>query len=282
MNKVNLKENKEIILKLLEYLDKICRDNHIQYSLGAGTLLGAIRNHGFIPWDDDGDVILLRSEYDKLVQILSKTQNADFGFVSEYSKGYYYTFSKIYYKKTWLKTLAPQDAEIQNLGVYIDLFPLDKTPSNKGEMQEFYDDAMTINYRMFMAIPGFYSYNKSSMKHFLKAVLYYPKSLYYTRGKRNPEFWQRRLLKEIKKFENKNVTNAGFILSEYSIKESMNSSIFSSYEDIYFENKKFRKIKRHNDYLHSLYGDYMKLPPVEKRKPKHAYIEYWKDQPRKG
>ena len=65
-------EQKDSILRILLYLDKICRENHIRYSLTGGTLLGAVRHQGFIPWDDDVDVFLIRPEYDKLSRILAE------------------------------------------------------------------------------------------------------------------------------------------------------------------------------------------------------------------
>lgn len=276
MRKVSSSENKEIVLGILSYIDNICRENSIEYSLGAGTLLGGIRNGGFIPWDDDGDVIVRRNEYDRLMKILKEDTNSQYGFMFEETSGYYYVFAKVYDKRTILKTIAPQDAKIQNLGVYVDIFPIDKVPSDKDKAIEFYKEAMNINYSMYMAIPGFYSHNNSFIKRCVKKVLYYPKYKTAIKGQKDPEIWKERLLNKIKSYEDSNESAAGFTLSEYAEHEYMDAEIFDGYEDITFEGIKYRRLKKYKRYLTALYGNYMQLPPEDKRKPKHAYIEFWK------
>lgn len=270
-------ENKSIVLDIILYIDKVCRENSIEYSLGAGTLLGAVRHGGFIPWDDDGDIIVKRSDYDRLMEILSKIDNDRFGFISDSTKGYYYAFAKVYDKRTILETLTPQDAKINDLGVYVDIFPIDKVPTSNTECDKFYTDAMSINYSLFMSIPGFYYYNTSLFKRVIKKILYYPRYLSAIRGQRNPEVWKQMLLNKIKSYKDIDVQKAGFTLSEYGTKEYMNSKIFEDYKDIEFEKRTLRGLNDYNGYLISLYGDYMELPPIDKREPKHAYIEYWKD-----
>ncbi|MCG0634676.1 LicD family protein [Lactiplantibacillus plantarum] len=278
MKKVSRNENKKIVIGLLDYFDAICRKNNIEYSLAGGTLLGAVRHGGFIPWDDDGDVIVTRDNYEKLKKVFYQAKNDEFGFMSEEDEGYYYVFSKLYDRRTVLETLTPQDAEIKDLGVYIDIFPIDllPDPSKKSEIKTFYTRLMDINTSMFMTIPGFYYFNNNPLKRIIKRFIYYPRYLRRARGEKNPKVWQKYLLSELKKYDSSEECGAGFILSEYSVKECIPKKAFEQYMDIKFEDRKFRSIKDNKIYLESLYGDYMKLPPKDKRKPKHAYISYWK------
>lgn len=276
MKRVTSSENKKVVLGILSYIHKICVENNIEYSLGAGTLLGAIRHGGFIPWDDDGDVIVRRNDYNRLIKILEADQNSHYGFISEKVKGYYYVFSKVYDKNTILKTLAPQDSEITNLGVYVDIFPIDNVPLKQDEAEKFYEDAMNINYKMYMSIPGFYYFSDSPIKQYVKKFIYYPKYLRAVGKNRNAEYWKEKLLQKITSYQDENTGKAGFTLSEYKTREYMDSAIFNEYSDVTFEGRTYRKLSKYNDYLTALYGDYMELPPLEKRNPKHAYIEYWK------
>jgi len=278
MQKVSREENKTIVIELLDYFDRVCRENKIDYSLGGGTLLGAVRHGGFIPWDDDGDIIVTRKNYEKLKEVFKEDQDSRFGFMCENDEGYYYAFSKLYDKRTILETLTPQDAEINNLGVYIDIFPIDvlPDPSQKKEIQDFYDSVMDINMRMFMSIPGFYCFNNNAFKRFVKTILYYPRYRRAIRGIKDPKEWQKILLKELQKYNVSDMKGAGFILSEYSVRECIPKDTFEEYEDIQFEDRTFESIKNSEVYLNALYGDFMQLPPMDKRQPKHAYVSYWK------
>ena len=96
MKKMTEKECKKVMLDILDYIDKICRKNNIKYSLFCGSLIGAIRHKGIIPWDDDIDIILLKEEYDKLVKILEK-ENAYYKIISYENTNGYYAPYKVYY-----------------------------------------------------------------------------------------------------------------------------------------------------------------------------------------
>ena len=78
MEKINIVEQKKIMVEILAYFDKVCRQNNINYSLIGGSLIGAIRHQGIIPWDDDIDVILSRDNYLKIIEILEKDDDARF------------------------------------------------------------------------------------------------------------------------------------------------------------------------------------------------------------
>ena len=126
MNKVSLNEIKKIELELLALLDKICRENDIEYSLGGGSLLGSVRHKGFIPWDDDIDVMLTRKNYDKLIKILSCQDEAELWHYS--IKETFQPYAKLCHKQTY-QAKAGFDFLWQKIGVNIDIFPMAAMPS---------------------------------------------------------------------------------------------------------------------------------------------------------
>ena len=120
--KLSLKEIQKIELDILLYLDKVCRENDIKYYLSSGTLLGAIKYQGFIPWDEDIDVIFLREDYNKLIKCF-ENETGRYKLLSIYnSKDYYYPFAKLVDTKT---TLIENSKPINDMGVYIDIVPMD-------------------------------------------------------------------------------------------------------------------------------------------------------------
>lgn len=277
MKKISAYENKKIVIELLDFFDKVCKKNNIEYSLSGGSLLGAVRHHGFIPWDDDADVMLTRPNYERIKKIFSSMEESKFGFINENHPGYYYGFSKLYNKKTWVKTLSPLDRNLKDLGVYIDIFPIDKIPDEEQNLQRFSTEIRELNDHLFLSVPGVYYTNQNWFKRNIKRVLFYPRYLKENRLHKTPSEWHALVLDKLKQFDDTDAQNGGFILSEYSTKEIIPYATFMKYRDIKFEGRMFRAIFDYKTYLTALYGEYMELPPKKKRHPKHAYIEYWKE-----
>lgn len=121
-----LQEHQAVLLELLEEFDRVCKKHHIQYQLFAGTALGAVRHRGFIPWDDDLDVALLRTEYDKLLKLPATEWGSAYYFQGEYSAHWPWHFSKLRKNNTTcLEKYHPKDEQTHQ-GIYIDIFPLDQ------------------------------------------------------------------------------------------------------------------------------------------------------------
>ena len=129
---VTLTECKKIEIEILDYVTELCNKNNLTYFLGGGTLLGAVRHKGFIPWDDDVDIMMPREDYDKLAQVISNIDNNRFLYLNyKDNNDYYYPFAKVVDKRTKVKELDCK--EIKDLGVYIDIFPIDNVSD---DMQE--------------------------------------------------------------------------------------------------------------------------------------------------
>ena len=118
-------------LRILQEFDLICTKHGIIYSLGYGTLLGAIRHKGFIPWDDDVDVIIARDEYNKFLAVIEHELSSDYTFTDhDHEEKYYYAFSKIRSNNIDLKEKSVEYIGIHK-GVWIDIFPYDAIPNDK-------------------------------------------------------------------------------------------------------------------------------------------------------
>lgn len=124
--KASIQEHQKVLLELLNIFDSICRKFDIKYMLFAGSALGAVRHQGFIPWDDDLDVVMLRSEYERFLQLAPGELNQETYFLQkEYSEHWPMYFSKLRKNNTaCIERYVPRDS-LTHQGVYIDIFPCD-------------------------------------------------------------------------------------------------------------------------------------------------------------
>lgn len=253
---LSLQEVKEIEFDILVEFDRICRGSNIKYTLAYGTLLGAIRHKGFIPWDDDIDVIMSREEYDKFLKVwksekyelLNSRKGCDF----------WPLFSRITDPRT---TLEPP--KICNHGVWVAVIPYDKIPDDESKCKRHLNKVRR-NLRLFEI-----KRSKASGKG-LKRVLFRMVQLllspfpYYVIGKR---------VERIKtKYQHTNAKR----VNPWIDKIIVDASMFDEYVDVEFEGLKAMATKKYDYFLRYMYNDYMQLPPEEERIPKHqfkAFIE---------
>ena len=136
MRELGLEEQKTILLEILADFDRVCRENGIKYSIAYGTLLGAVRHRGFIPWDDDVDVLVLREDYEKLRKILGEELEEGHRFICcEDEKRFTAPLAKIIDTRTVLRQLEHR-SDRMDLGVYIDIFVLDYIPNDPEEREK--------------------------------------------------------------------------------------------------------------------------------------------------
>ncbi|GBD74299.1 hypothetical protein TEHN7126_0218 [Tetragenococcus halophilus subsp. halophilus] len=271
--RVSLAEQKKIMLEILDYIDKICVKYGIFYSLSGGTLLGAVRHKGFIPWDDDIDVMLTRDNYEKLIYHLEK-EPGDYTFLNYPITGYQYVFAKLCSSVTYQKS---PNSEINSLGIFVDIFPIDSLPTQSLEREKFVIEVKELQKKAVMA--DFYSYAGSNtyLKKIVKAFLYFPK--FYKLSRQSP--MKRRLEAlnlKMQEFNGKDTKYVGFVCSRYALtKEKFPKEIFEEYNYYEFEGRKYQGIKDADIYLTQLYGDYMKMPPKDKQVNHDFYKWYWKE-----
>ena len=268
MKKISLDEMKKIQLNILRDIDKVCRKNGIKYTLMGGSLIGLIRHKGFIPWDDDIDIAMTNDNYERFLKVYPKQCKKEYLLINNRSdKSYYLPFDKIVDSRTIL--FEDNCKPMGKMGVFVDLFVYSGISSNKNKQKRKYRKLNIIN----KALKAYAVYNKS------------PKTIKW-RKKRiakilldcfaSKDF----LIEKNRQMSSSVIVPGGKIISNYPIygleKEVHDASIFDEYEDYFFEKTKVMSVKKYDEYLKDSFGDYMKMPPKEKRVPKHGINAYWK------
>lgn len=265
---VSLSELRKIGVDMLQYLDKICLENNINYFVYYGTLLGAIRHNGFIPWDDDIDIVLLRDDYEKLLEILKKENKTDYKLLDfSIQNDYFYPYAKLINTKTSVSESLFEN--IDNYGLFVDIFPLDNIPDDKDQLEKrlkkikFYQK---LSYWWAMDL----SYEKNKAKKFIKIIIKKMVKLYGLK----------RIMRNYNKVSIKyNNIDTEYCSHNYPVptcalykKEYLKSPIRHK-----FENIEVNIPKEYDEILKEEYGDYMKLPPEKDRVLTHKMKYYWKD-----
>lgn len=267
----DIKEVQKIALGILKHIDKICKENNIQYYLAGGTLLGAIRHKGFIPWDDDIDIFMLRPDYERFLKIMDNTKHEQYKCL-HYGKdypNYIYRFAKV----VDLNTKVQESTLIshEDMGVFVDVFPIDginikkwKKPIRKTTIL-----AKFIEVSACTTIPK----TKSKLKYIIKKILRcYTKVFGW-------KYWLNKHEQYIKKFHNLDNYEHRYPFSGcYKFKDIMPKELYDDIIEVEFEGYKFPAFRNYDYYLSSLYGDYMTPPPPEKRIA-HTLKIYKKDKP---
>lgn len=262
MGKICLDELKKIELDILIYIDQVCTNNNLRYFLCGGTLLGAIRHKGFIPWDDDVDICMPRPDYDRFIEIMRQT-DSKYKVLSPEQKDYYYTFSKVVDCETTLYECEHQP--IDNMGVYVDIFPLEGMPSDQSICSKHFDDLNRLRLRI-----NSFSFCKPKFRKNLIALL---RTLYlYQKNKKDSllKFQEKyeKLARQYHYDESEYVYATGGV---YGRKDIFKRDLFLDLIKVEFEGTEFFAPQEFDAYLKQLYGDYMQLPPVEKRVSNHSY-----------
>lgn len=257
MKKITLAEQKEIQLKMLQEIDAFCREHSIKYSLAFGTLLGAVRHHGYIPWDDDVDLLMPLPDMirfkNEFVSDSLKYCDADT------EKHFEFPFSRIANVMTYNK----RGIIAKSYGICIDLYPVISVPKLEEERKSFFSqaellvqkrlsylkwNARAIRYFPVYSIPGFDRFVKRYRDFMLNEELYGKTGVYYI--------------------------VAGPL--SHQKQDTYYIDLFEELIELDFEGFKFLSTAHFDTYLSQSYGDYMQLPPEDQRNPYHGGNYYWK------
>lgn len=268
MKEIHIDEIKKIQLDILSKIHEYCINNKIQYFLAYGTLIGAIRHKGYIPWDDDIDIAMTRPNYDKFIQSFNGYyKNLDV-LAPELDWKYYAPYANVCDNRTILHEGQNQHNG-QKIGIKIDVFPIDGVPTNK---QEYYKIFNTVNkYNWLLRFKRF------PLKYFIKGNLIQKikKTLVWVfMHFISYECIQKKIHKISTKIPYSNAEYATQVTFTYD-RISFDKKIFEEYIDVDFEGKTFRSIKQFDKYLKAIYGNYMELPPLEERIDHHDFKAYW-------
>lgn len=246
-----------IELEMVVEVDRICRKYGIEYSLDGGTLLGAVRHKGFIPWDDDADVIFTRHEYAKFCRACKKELDTERFFLQDYrtDENYRWGFAKLRRKGTEYIRWGQEHMKYRT-GVYIDVFVVDHVPDGYLTRRLYYGANFCIRKVLYSEL-GMVAAGNAGMRMLYRILYKLPK---------NTMFHLRNCLAA--RCNRKKTELVSHLLYQYPSEESkygMPAECFEHYRDMEFEGMQFRTFVDYDRYLTVLYGDYMTPPPVEKR-----------------
>ena len=252
---LTLQEKRKIYLGLLKELDSFCTQHNLRYYMACGTLIGAVRHKGFIPWDDDLDVFVPEPDFNRLSKIYSSD---DFELITSFNnKAYPYTFARLIDKRTYSTC-----GKFRSFGLGIDVYIIYGAPSDM----------------------------KDQLKH-MDRVFKYIKRKRFLQGLRNTlarkGFWPFHnlefgllnyyLKKAVCEFSKYNFDECEYIWPYGGGRLNLKKELYGTPIRIPFEDGMFCAPEHTHEVLKAGYGDYMKLPPEEKRVPYHGRNYFWKE-----
>lgn len=251
-NKFDLQRVWDVELDILEKIDEYCKSNSLKYSLAYGTLLGAVRNKGFIPWDDDVDIIMPRYDYEYLINnwnvpgyvVQNKITNSDFN----------QNFTKIRKDHSTFIQFEFEKSTTYHKGIFVDIFPVDRVaPTKLKRLLQYIYCAFNLLYTR----DGVASRKQTFVERILLMI---------------PNKWRLFIIdwtdNKIQKwnsYDSECFVHATLDGSRYSFA----SDLFSEMIYIEFAGKMFMSVRDYDDFLKRRYGDYMTLPPESERVYKH-------------
>lgn len=270
MQITEIKQLQSIELKLLLEADRICKELNLRYYLIGGTLLGAVRHGGFIPWDVDIDIAMIRNDYEKFREYCIRNNSGEF-FFEDYSteKNHSECHAILKIKNTEVKyiTRSKDRYTLQHNGIYMDIFPLDFAPNDPKKQRK--QQYVIKFFSSLLQAKICRDYGAGKLKYFAKkilSVLLRPVSFFKL---------QKAVEHTMIKYNNETCDYLVSMASHYSYKKQlMPVEIYGEPQKIAFEGHEFFAPAKAEAYLKQLFGDYMELPPEDKRYSIVESLEY--------
>lgn len=254
-DELDIKRVRAAELEILDVVDAFCRNHQIKYSLAYGTLLGAVRHGGFIPWDDDIDIMMLREDYDRFLDLWQN--NPSQGYILQNKQTdpeLPNTFTKIRKDHTTFLQFESERHCSYHLGIFIDLFPLDRVAPTR--LSQY---GQQIDLMFYLLFNRGYSSAHGGLVHVIeKALLKMVKSRKYADIS---EKWGKRA----QRWKDHDTAQLLSACTKRECRLFFPSDLFDEVTDITFAGKSYLAVKKTDAYLKTMYGDYMTLPPEEER-----------------
>ena len=262
MDNITLKKLQNTEIEILDVIDNFCKNNNIQYSLAAGTALGAVRHGGFIPWDDDIDVAMSRVEYNRFINEWIKQPVSGYYLENCIIDKYCGNCHSKLRKDNTLIASKSDDLSKGHHGIWVDIFPLDKLSSDQNKKRLTIKHGKRI---ILLSRANHVCHTDNLRTKFVRSFIgFIPYNIRYSLLEKSVE-WLTNNNNEIKENFNWISMSSFSSLSKIYPQNMLDETI-----NIKFEDRIYKIYKEYDAMLRCLYGDYLKLPPVEKRICTHS------------
>lgn len=269
MKEMTLDDFQRVSTDILKAVDAFCCENQINYSVGYGTLIGTIRHQGFIPWDDDIDLVMPRPDYEKFVSTFNEYSDIFKVAAPELDQSYYAPYANVYDTRTLL--IEPRNRHGFEMGVKIDIFPIDGVTN---EIDAYKRQCKQLNFiNRIMAAkrrPLKQCIGESWKKGMVIMVV---KIIFAMLSYRTIQKYIHKIALRYKFEESEYVDNV--VYSPYFAKRH-SQNCYHKFVRMPFEKEQVSVAFGYDEILSTIYGDYMKLPPENQRVTHHNFKAYWK------
>ena len=273
MRRIELDELRQLELEILDYVAKFCDEHEITYWLDFGTLIGAIRHKGYIPWDDDIDISMMRADYDKFIKLFCAEKTGKYEMhCMDNDKNHEFLFGYVQNKETLIyehlklyEHLKPKPES----GIKVDIFIYDNAPDDQAETEkmfrkrDFYRRITELRTKKRKPQGNIFRRICAYAVRLLNKIIFSPFPVSY---------FVKKATKIIRKYESVPTKRTACFTSWHSV--AVDKHIFDSFIDVEFKGRKYKAPIGYDELLRAHYGDYMQLPPVEERVPKHEITAY--------
>lgn len=262
---VNDKKLREIQLEILSAVASFCESHHINYWLDFGTLIGAVRHKGYIPWDDDVDLGMMREDYIKFIELFNQ-ENTRYKFMCyEIDKSFPYPFGKVLDTET---VLYEPDERGHKLSINIDIFPYDNIPDAKTAKKLY---KKRDRYSLFQVAK---IHKGKAQGNFVRRFFVACLKLFVKIFPR--DYFVKKIIKNAKKYSDCNTAFVGDLTGSLT-NFTCDKSVFDCFLETEFEGKMFKIPRGYDELLRMVYGDYMQFPPESQRVSHHRFKAYIKE-----
>lgn len=268
MKQLSIEEHKRVELDILSDVARFCDENSISYFLAYGTLIGAVRHKGFIPWDDDVDIYMPRPDYERFLELFAgEAKPSRLEVIHPFHERSKHAFTKIIDTRTQKHEDGYSDADL--LGVDIDVFVVDGQPDGDAEFERWFKKLYRLYLLDYLSSRECGASLKSKLAHFgIKLV-----GVFLPRRK-----IRKKTAALHEKYPYGSTKYAGSITGICNNRgDRAPTECFEGSLPCEFEGRSFKMPVGYHEIMTRLYGDYMQLPPETERVAPHAVAAYWKD-----